>query len=342
MLIKCPNCNRDTFEDYKCQYCKYVLKPKTNNYEKEVYEFLKEDYINSRNKSITIKSGIKKYNKSLEEIKEIVDYIADEIYEIENFKSKEELETGNIVEPMYSNSKTLKNSVSSLVLLALSIISAICLIISATKYNNKNFTIILVSIFLVLLIMFTFSLKPKKIRQKNTFYYSFMQYFIHDMIYKILLLAILCYIPIHFKEIFFKDGNILFIWIWYFCLFLLLLYFLFKWAEYSTSSITIDFDKISFKFQKANRSLHGEQIERFYYLSWSNYVDYNIQNITNIVETFNSFIIYGNITKNQFYVTPGNIHKNYKPKEYKRIVIRKCFKHNKELIKNLKIKIKHQ
>lgn len=65
-LIKCPNCNRDTFDDYKCQYCKYVLKPKLNNYEKDVYEYLKVDYINCRNKAITIKNGMNKYDKSTE------------------------------------------------------------------------------------------------------------------------------------------------------------------------------------------------------------------------------------------------------------------------------------
>lgn len=336
-LKKCPNCNRDTFDDYKCQYCKYIINPKVNNYEKDVYEYLKTDYLNSRNKAITIKNGINKYNKSMTEIKEIVDYIADEIYDIENYKSKEELQTKNIVESKYGNSKVFKKS--SLILLMLSIISAICLIVSSTKYNNKIILIILVSVFLVLLIMFAFSLKPKKIREKNTFYYSFIQYFVHDMIYKILLLGILGYIPIHFKETVFKDGNILFMWIWYFGLFLLLLYFLFKWAESSTSSITIDFDKITFRFKKSNHSLHGKEIERFSYLSWSNYVDYNIQTINQVVETFNSFIIYGTITKKQFYVIPGNTNKNYPPKEYKKIVIRKCFKSNKELIRILKNKI---
>ena len=62
LLIKWPNCNRDTFNDYKCQYCKYVLK--TNNYEKDISENLKADYINSKNKAITIKNGINKFNKS--------------------------------------------------------------------------------------------------------------------------------------------------------------------------------------------------------------------------------------------------------------------------------------
>ena len=81
MSIKCPNCNHTIFDDYKCPYCKYVIHPKTNNYKKEIYDYLKADYIKSKNKAITIKNGMSRYNKSMKEIKEIVDYIADEKFE---------------------------------------------------------------------------------------------------------------------------------------------------------------------------------------------------------------------------------------------------------------------
>ncbi len=338
MIIKCPNCNSDTTDDYKCQYCKYVIKPKANNYEKEIYEYLKTDYLNSRNKAITIKNGMAKYNKSMKEIKEIVDYIANEIYDIENFKSKEDLDAPNNAQSRYGDSRRFKKS--SALLVIISMISSIGLIAAEVKYDNNTISMILASIFMVSLIMFAFSLKPKKVRKANTYYYSFVQYFIHDMIYKIILLAALSYVPGCFKEIFFKENNIILPLLWYIALFVLFIYFLFKWAESSTSSITVDFNKVCFSFRKSNPALKSEQLDRFYHLAWSNHVDYNIQNITNVVETFNSIIIYGNITKKQFHVTIINDHINYKPKEYDKIVIRKCFKNNKELIKRLKNKVR--
>ncbi len=338
MSIKCPNCNHSILDDYKCPYCKYVINPKPNNYEKEIYEYLKADYVNSRNKAVTIKNGMNRYNKSMKEIKEIVDYIADEIYDLENHKSKEEVDAERIVVAKYNNKKV--STKIKLLLLALTLLSATGLIISAAKYNNKTIPVILSIAFVVSLSMLVFSFGYNVYRAENTFYYSFIQYFIHDLVYKILLLGTLSYLPIYFQETFFKDGNILFVVAWYYAVFLLLVYFLFKWEETIWSSIAIYFDKITFSFRKRNPYVSGTERKRSDGLGWTNYVDYDIYSITNVVKTLNSFIIYGDITKRQFCMTTGGVAKQYPPKKYKKIVIRKCFNNNKELIRILKSKMK--
>ena len=74
-LIECPNCKKETFDDYRCQWCKYVLKEKEHQFDKEIYNTLKENYISNLNKQDSIKLGIEKYNLSMSESKEIVDYI---------------------------------------------------------------------------------------------------------------------------------------------------------------------------------------------------------------------------------------------------------------------------
>lgn len=338
MSIKCPNCNHDIFDDYKCPYCQYVINPKRNNFEKEIYEYLKADYVNTRNKAITIKNGMSKYNKTMKEIKEIVDYIADEIYDLENYKSKEEVSAESIVVAKYNNNKV--STKIKLLFVVLTLLSTIGLIISATKYSNKTITVILAIAFVVSLSMLLYSFRYKGIKVENAFYYSFIQYFIHDLIYKILLLGILGYLPVYFQETFFQDSNILLIVAWYLAVYFVLVYFLFKWGETIYSSIAINYDKITFSFQKRNPYLSGTAIKRSDGLNWANYVDYDIYSITNVVETFNSFIIYGDITKRQFCMTTGGIAKHFPSKKYKKIVIRKCFNNNKELIRILKNKIK--
>ena len=340
MTIKCPNCNRDTPDDYKCQYCKYVIKPKPHNYEKEIYEYLKADYLNSRNKAITIKNGMKKYNKSMIEIKEIVDYIADEIYDLENFKAKEDLDAQTSAETKRDNSNAVKRFVFSFLWISIAMLSAIGLVAAEKKYDNNTISGILAGVFLVSFILFVFSLKPKKERKANTFYFSFVQYFIHDLVYKIILLAALCCVPGWFKGILFKDNYMLLPLLCLLTVFVLLFRFLFKWAESSTATITVDLGKVCYQYRKTNPSMKPEHLDRPRHRAWSNHVEYSIQNITKVTETLNSIIIYGRITKEQFYVTRVRDYVHYKPKEYNRIVIRKCFKNNKELIRKLRNKVR--
>lgn len=90
-MITCPNCGKETSYDFKCQWCHYTLKEKENQFNKEIYSYLKEEYKQNRNKIDTTKHGMEKFNISLQESRNIVNYIADEIYETENYKSFDEV-----------------------------------------------------------------------------------------------------------------------------------------------------------------------------------------------------------------------------------------------------------
>lgn len=99
-MINCPNCNKRTFSDNKeCIYCKYILKEE-NNFDKNIYNFLYNEYIKSKNKPETIKIGMEKFNMNMTDIKEIVDYIAEQIYH--NIEAQKKVEHEN----QYSQLKT--------------------------------------------------------------------------------------------------------------------------------------------------------------------------------------------------------------------------------------------
>lgn len=99
-MINCPNCNKRTFSDNKeCIYCKYILKEE-NNFDKNIYNFLYNEYIKSKNKPETIKIGMEKFNMNMADIKEIVDYIAEQIYH--NIEAQKKVEHEN----QYSQLKT--------------------------------------------------------------------------------------------------------------------------------------------------------------------------------------------------------------------------------------------
>lgn len=89
-IINCPNCNKRTFADNnECIYCKYILKEKEHNFDKEIYKFLYTKYNESKSKPDTIKVGMEKFGLSLKETKEIVDNISENIYNIEKSKEKD-------------------------------------------------------------------------------------------------------------------------------------------------------------------------------------------------------------------------------------------------------------
>lgn len=88
-IINCPNCGKRTFDDDKCQWCKYVIKTRKHPFDKQKYDVLKEEYKKNPHKSLVIKIGLEKYGMDLPECKRIVDYIATEEFEKDNYVSKE-------------------------------------------------------------------------------------------------------------------------------------------------------------------------------------------------------------------------------------------------------------
>lgn len=89
-IINCPNCGKRTFDDDKCQWCKYVIKTRKHPFDKQKYNVLKEEYKKNPHKSLIIKIGLEKYGMDLPECKRIVDYIAIEEFEKDDYVSKED------------------------------------------------------------------------------------------------------------------------------------------------------------------------------------------------------------------------------------------------------------
>ncbi len=337
-LVKCPNCGKETFDDYKCGYCKYVLRKKENKFDTEMYSYLYEEYFQARNKAQVVKKGMSKFNKPMQEIKNIVDYIADEVFEQENYKSKEELGE-HLTKVTYNDFSKVDEafSLKKSALLLLTILLGLLLVFSVTRTDSKMLITIFAVSFMVFLTYFSFSLLPKENRINCTYYYSFVQYFIHDFIYKILIMVLIFFVPIILLgkfELTYFDITAVGVTL-YIIEVLLLLVYMYMWAKTSTSSFTIDYGNVVYRYQKLN-GLSGQESDRFPELAWSHYVEYSIVQVYKIKESMNSIIIYGKIIKSQTSIQIAGKVISYKPKEYEKIVIRKCFKNNRELINNLK------
>lgn len=92
--MKCPNCGKElneTFFTDKCPYCRFLLKKKEHPFDRDIYDFLKNDYLETRNKADSIKNGMARFGISTGEAKEILDFIADEVYEEENYRPSDEI-----------------------------------------------------------------------------------------------------------------------------------------------------------------------------------------------------------------------------------------------------------
>lgn len=328
-LIKCPNCGKKVFDDYQCGYCKFVLNPKENHFDRDIYQFLYDDYLVSKNKAITIKNGTSKFHKPMEEIKEIVDFIANKVYEESQYKSKEELEaTSEYVVEHHKNVKVI-----SMILMVVSVL----LLGIFIKGNNKPLMLVSIFLFILSLISFIVGLSTQKAYFKNTYYFSFLEYFIHDLCYKIILLIAIFLFPL-WKIDMFRNKEMI-ILICYGISFFFISYIIYKWIVTSTSEFVIAPGKVVYKYNRPNLTATKEEIEinKYPERAWQNEISYDISKIDQVKETINSFIIYGNITKNQEWNEHGSM-RSSKPKTIRKIRIKKCFKNNSELIHKLRNK----
>lgn len=336
-MIVCPNCGKRIFDDDKCGFCKFVLKEKKHNFDSEVYQFLYDDYVNTKNKADTIRTGIARFQKPMREIKEIVDFIADEIYEKNNYRSREEIQQR---EPYQSKSMdNWKSKRATIFLSVLTVISGIAVVVTATKTDNRSIMMTSAVAFLVFLTCFGVSLTPKKVRMKNTYYYSFISYFFHDMLYKLIIVAGLLLAPGLVKHMYVIENNPGLLMIWYAAVLLIALYFLGRGFECTTASFMVEHGEIVYKHQKPNH-LNNSDLDRHPEFAWTNYIEYKFFKITKVTETLNSFIIYGDIVRTHEAVKPTNIWTTYKTKQYTKVRIGKHFKDNAKLIDHLKEHIK--
>lgn len=92
--MKCPNCGneiRALCPDDKCPFCKFLLMEHEHPFDPALYDYLKNDYLQTRNKSVSIKNGMQHFSLSMKEAKEILDFIADEVYDEENYRPSDEV-----------------------------------------------------------------------------------------------------------------------------------------------------------------------------------------------------------------------------------------------------------
>lgn len=154
-LIKCPNCNKYTFDDQKCKWCNYTLKEQENYFDKEIYTYLKNEYSKKRIKPEIIKLGMSKFNLSMSESKSIVDFIANELYEKENYKSYDEINnTENYKTEIYKFSFIqyfIRNFVFKIILITL-------LVIIAIQNYNPTLSVLLIITSFILFIFFLYKL----------------------------------------------------------------------------------------------------------------------------------------------------------------------------------------
>ncbi len=89
--IQCPNCGKEILVSERCGYCNYYFEKKENKYDVIHYTYFKMAYEKERNKAVVIRQGMQRFGISMPEAKEIADFVADEVYESEQARSKEQV-----------------------------------------------------------------------------------------------------------------------------------------------------------------------------------------------------------------------------------------------------------
>lgn len=263
-LILCPNCGKETFDNERCIYCKYTLKEKNNNFPKDIYQYLKDDYLKTRNKAQTIQNCRRKFGLSLLDCKKIMDYIADEQYEKENYKSAEEMDT--------------------------------------SKY------------------------------QARTYIFSFWQYFVHSLVYKIIVILFIWMAACQ------RPGNpaigiaLLIAGIAF------PLVTIYQWIWASSRIFIVEPNGIDYSYQVLPRNTSIDHINAVRKAVAATH--YRVVIINGIDNRFHSFVVHGKIIKQTSELSAYGTFRSFKPKEISKICVPKYFTNNTELIKNLSVYIK--
>lgn len=347
-IIECPNCNQRIFADSnECPNCKFLLKEKENNFDKAIYDFLYYTYEKNRDKQETIKVGMDKFKMTMKEIKEMVDYASEEIYQKEESKKKaiqkEELPTNEVD---YSKIKYNKRGIARSKNFPLKIIGIICyfIIILILLANTKTeamqkglFVAFMVGIIaLVVTIVNDKNIPPSP----HTFVYSFSQYFIHRLIYQIAVLVLVIWLPLQLENKIYgivSTNKTILIFIYIAGIIALLLRFYYQFAKSTTSKFIVETGTIRYEHERIdllrNTAYDPDTLDRYRYFT---NVYYQIYSIKKVKETLNEIIIYGNIEKTVVWTRPGDTQRS-KPKQMEMLKVPKIFKNNQNLIKALKI-----
>lgn len=259
-FIVCPHCGKKSLTEDKCSWCNYRFKKREHPYPKDLYDFLDNEYRADKNKVRCIKLGMSKYGLPMKDIKEIVDYIADEVYEEERVKSLEEINP---------------------------------------PVNDGSFD----------------------------FRFSFVQYFIHFLIWKLLVLAIL-QIPLGIFVIKTMGlGVVLAIYVDGIAIAVILL----QWATASTAVFhTAGKREYVYRTSVGRNSFRNDDPRAY---RWNRYYVSTVKRIDYIKETPFSYIIYGKFEERIY-----DPHHKRQVSTYDKLKLKKMFKRQSELMERLEPK----
>lgn len=269
--MNCPNCGKEihaAFDSDKCPYCRFILKKKENNFDKNIYNFLKNDYLQTRNKIASIKKGMQRFGISISEAKILLDFIADEVYEDEHYRSSNEVNDFG-------------------------------------KYDVKVFK------------------------------FSFIQYFIRNMVYKIIFLFLLFFAGKQAANMTTNYNTSMLIFVGTMVSeVVLVIIFLFQWAIASTQKVIAESGTVIYVY-KTPVDASGDELDRMSTSEvWGMSHKYYIEIIKEVIERSNRILVRGSIKQqNQKYHHLGITH--YKKTALSEIKIPKYFKHNQKLLQML-------
>lgn len=346
-MVICPNCGKETSNDEKCVYCKYPLKKKDNPYDVRQYRYLREEYLKTNNKAAAIKSGMKRYGISMQEAKEIVDFVADEVYEEQNIRSKEQvvdlLTEGQVESEETAEERERYNARMSrfhkaarMIFPTVWVASGILIVMATVTFKNLTMAMVCCAIFLFSMIGTWYALTPKKLKKKDYYTFSFPAYFKHVLWYQIIAEVLLAW-----AIIFCRDHRItveypLIVLLWVILEWILGINILMKLAKCSKIFFSTDPGYYTYGYCMPAFGETGRDERK---QDWRSYERYQILSITKVEEHLNSFVIYGTITRTSK-TTNGMGHTIGKPSSahIKKVRIPKCFRDNDQLIEILKKK----
>lgn len=344
--IICPNCGKEAINDDKCRYCNYILKKNSNPYNSEKYQYLKEEYIKSNNKAAAIKNGMNHFGISMQEAKKIVDFIADEIYEEQAIRSKEQVvelldedepESVRIKREKY-NARTSKiYKIIGFISLIATIMSAICLITVGRGFESKTSAMICCAVFVGGMLGCGFSMVKKKEKVKNYYTFSFPAYFIHVMMYQIIAEVLLYYSILLCKDYGITREYPLVIFVWCILEVILAIYIFGKLFKNWSSFFSTEPGQYRYGYRRPTPDGNPDHT---YYQNWRGSVCYEILTITKVEEHFGSFVIYGNIKVTDKKLNRARMVEKKSNSNIKKLKVPKNFRDNKELIEKLRRRIK--
>lgn len=345
MGIICPNCGKESIDEEKCAYCKYPLKKRENPFDMEKYQYLKEEYLKTNNKAAVIKNGMKHFGMSMKETKEIVDFIADEIYEAENVHSKEKVEflldedeSQEVKEERDNYNRRIKERQRNqrIFFSIMAAVSGCLLIITHLKLESRIPVMICLGGFLVSMLGYGQALIRRRPKLRYQYTFSFKEYFVHALLFQIIAGVMLTWSILIFRDYGITVEYPVVVFVWYILELFFILYVLGQIASNCNNIFSLEPGKYRYSSKTpriARAKKNRDRNERIY-------VHYEIQTITRIEEHFNYFVIYGTILKIERVNATSTDFGKGKSRHLKKLKVPKYFHDNEKIIETLKKRVR--